>query len=139
MQLAFRSRFDCDAIGELMCMRAHTFDLTHERLQTVGLMPAQMPNAGEGRRTVREHSDGGDARRDLPCGGQIEFAQCPNGSIGTHRQRATVAVIEFLTISELVERSAVKRDVGAEPVQDRRQQPAGLCGVRRPVRHAHRP
>ncbi len=47
MQPVFCNRFDCDAIGEFMCMRAHTFDLTHERLQTVGLMPAQMPCAGQ--------------------------------------------------------------------------------------------
>ena len=124
-------------LDEFLGVRADTFDLGDERLETIRLMATQMSDADEFGRPVRERRDGGDARRDLARRGQIEFAESADRAVTAHTQQTGEVVVEHFTIVDFAERLAVERDRRSELVQHRRQQTSRLRRVRRPVRHTH--
>ena len=67
-----RLRNDADAVRQFVRLAAESAQLADERGDAIGLVAADVPDAVEGRRAVRERGEPEDRRCELAGGRQIE-------------------------------------------------------------------
>src|SRR4051812_13604835 len=105
---AHRSGDDAEPVGELLDMRTERRELASKGSDAVCLVPAQVVDAGEGRRPFRARRERRDDRRELATVTQVEVG-AGDGAPSRHD--------EFV---------AVATGARTEPLEDLRQGGAGL-------------
>ena len=106
-----RARTNPESVVELLGIAAEPVDLGHERLEPIGLVPAQVRDADQRRRALGQRRDRGDDRRQLADVVQVELDAVERRA-GGEDEVGTV----------LLDRAAECRD-------DRPPRVAGLVGV----------